>query len=313
MNVRLKGVAERDIDLLLLEEFVASEAFLAWFLTRLGLEGVPTLIDAARSVKTSNGESDLEITARLADRQVCVLIENKIYAPLQPSQAKRYLARAELYRQTGTHDLVTTVLVAPEKYVRADQERRGFDHSICYEDVLEWFVSSDVASSRSIYKRALLSAAISRGVSGWINTPNVATTAFWHSYWELACSLAPELYMPEPSDKPAISGFIRFAPIDLPSGITLIHKAPYGHVDLQFSASSDRLDELRAKYNPHLGEGMRVEQAGKSVVVRISVTRIQLETPLSLSKTAVRESIIAAKRLLMWYRARDLTPVAADG
>lgn len=52
----ISGVSERDIDLLLLEEFMASQAFQRVFLNRCGIEDASFyLIDAQRSVTDSTG------------------------------------------------------------------------------------------------------------------------------------------------------------------------------------------------------------------------------------------------------------------
>jgi hypothetical protein len=59
----IAGVCERDIDLLLLEEFIASVHFIQWFteqINRVDAE-IECLLSAQRSVTQSNGESDLEV------------------------------------------------------------------------------------------------------------------------------------------------------------------------------------------------------------------------------------------------------------
>jgi hypothetical protein len=60
-DIDVPWVCERDIDLLILEEFVASPDFLAWFLGQIGI-GLPfMLISAACNVSSPTRESDLEI------------------------------------------------------------------------------------------------------------------------------------------------------------------------------------------------------------------------------------------------------------
>jgi hypothetical protein len=62
-EISVAGVCERDVDLLLLEEFIASKSFRKWFLAVVGVQAQSVrLVQAARSVTFSNGESDLELT-----------------------------------------------------------------------------------------------------------------------------------------------------------------------------------------------------------------------------------------------------------
>jgi hypothetical protein len=64
----IRGVNERDIDVLLLEEFVSSPTFLRRFLDKIDVDASWVLLCAARSVNTSNGESDLELRIVFAPR-----------------------------------------------------------------------------------------------------------------------------------------------------------------------------------------------------------------------------------------------------
>jgi len=90
MDLALASVTERDLDLLLFEEFVASPEFALWFVNRVGgfdLSEHP-VISASRSVTTASGESDLEVALTTADGSIHYLpVENKISASFQPRQA----------------------------------------------------------------------------------------------------------------------------------------------------------------------------------------------------------------------------------
>jgi len=90
-QLSLSGVCERDVDLLLLEEFISTQEFLHWFMQQVYPKAFSSIefIEAHRSVTQSNGESDLEVTLDIPHR-VRLLIENKVNASLQPMQAERY-------------------------------------------------------------------------------------------------------------------------------------------------------------------------------------------------------------------------------
>jgi hypothetical protein len=307
VDLNLSGVTERDVDLMMVEELVASQEFRNRFTERIGIGTALSVTSAARSVATSNGESDIEVSFTDGHRTTHVLIENKVDAPLQPSQGERYQARGEMYVEQGEHERVIVVLTAPSRYLSSKRQLQGFDHQVAYEEIREWLNGSPASDARIAYKIALIEAAITRGEIGWVLKPDPTTTEFWREYWILATRMAPELQMPEPDAKPATSGFIAFRPAGLPDGYELLHKLPYGHVDLQIRGGAAQMSSIRATYEPSLGLGMRIERASKSAVIRIPVPKIQFRTSFSNVEAEVREGIVAAQRLLAWYRATEAT------
>jgi hypothetical protein len=74
----LASVEERDIDLLLMEEFQISDGFVAWF---------------CDSISDTDGETDLLLRVIIGNRRIGVLIENQISAPEQDEQGERYHIR----------------------------------------------------------------------------------------------------------------------------------------------------------------------------------------------------------------------------
>ncbi len=296
MDVTVRGLTERDIDLLLLEELVHDNGFLRWFLESVGVGGAGQVTGAARSVTTSTGESDLELTIRHGSRVTRLLIENKIDAVLQPRQGERYRERAKAYVDNGECDQAVAILIAPEAY---GDRSRGFDRALSYEAVLAALSSGSGEDARRRYKLYLLRRAIDEAnVPG---PPDAAATRFWREYWELSRTIAPELHMPEPGEKPATSNFIRFDPAELGPEVELIHKVPYGHVDLQFGGAAAKLAMLRDDHRAHLDRDMRIERAHKSVVIRIRVKKTHVRAPFSEAEVAATEAFAAAQRLLEWY------------
>ncbi len=132
--------------------------------------------------------------------------------------------------------------------------------------------------------------------------PDANTTKFWGRYWELTKMLAPELNMKKPGVKPATSSFIHFYPSGLPRGATLIHKVPYGTVDIQFAGKARQVEELADRYGKHLQPGMRICPAGKSAVIRLEVPEVDMGAPFDEIEGAVREGIWAARHLLLWFQ-----------
>jgi hypothetical protein len=72
-------------------------------------------------------------------------------------------------------------------------------------------------------------------------------------------------------------------------------------VDLQFAGLGKRAAQFVAEHGSKLEPGMHIAAANKSLVVRIAVQRVALETPFQNSEPSVRDAVGAAARLLAWY------------
>ncbi len=302
ISIDVSSVLERDIDLLLVELLADSPQFFDWFLSRLGLDADAELLAVEHSVTTQSGESDLEVTFRRGKRAVKLLIENKLGAAFQPRQSERYRERGEQYVRRGDCDAFHTVLVAPASYFGEDETTCGFDHCITLDEVLNWVEQANSFGELGEYKITLIRSALERGSSGWQLVPDEAVTRFWQEYWKLASSDAPELRMPRPGPKPAISNFIYFRPRGLPPDAKLIHKVLYGHVDIQFAGRAEDIDALEREYSGILEEGMHIQRAGKSAVIRMCVPEMDMTAPFAESLPHVRQSLAAATQLLNWHR-----------
>lgn len=179
-EICLSGIDEQDISLLLVEEFVASPAFLAWFLQHVGIKPAQ-LLAAKYSVDTPNGESDLELSISDGSCKTKVLIENKINAVFQENQPERYSQRARNYIESGECGSTTTVLVAPAKYSGSSQTF-GFDRRVSYEEILAWFQKEQPLSGRFRYKSLLIKKALEKKLrNAWDR----------ESFFEQVSNLAP--------------------------------------------------------------------------------------------------------------------------
>ncbi|MGC9329002.1 MAG: PD-(D/E)XK nuclease family protein, partial [Candidatus Hinthialibacter sp.] len=137
--LRVSGVSERDIDLLLLEEFFSSPKFIDWFVESIDFQEAKNseLIQVRRSATDLTGESDLEVElSNHAGDRFILLIENKIKAHFQPRQAHRYQERGASYVSRGLCKKYKTVLIAPHNYLGDDSGKIGFDAVIEYEAVI---------------------------------------------------------------------------------------------------------------------------------------------------------------------------------
>jgi len=331
-DLNIAGVCERDIDLLLLEEFHAGDRFWRW-LTGMALGedlAAARFVRARHSVDQPSGESDLELAIEAPagrrsrsdrSRRIRILFENKLDAVFQPQQAERYRQRGDAYLHNGECDRWVTVLLAPKAYLgwvehgeelwvmpaaapcasrRDAPPRHGFDAVVTYEAMREWFRQAPGLGARRAHKLALLEGAIRKAEEGYRPVPDEPVTAFWQRYWELAQDRAPELNMARPEKKPAAAGFVHFHPVGLPKGAKLVHKLRHGKVDLQFTGGAARVPELQRVIEPLLKPGMALARAGKSVAVRIAVPAVDAARGMDAQQPAVAAGLAAARRLRAW-------------
>lgn len=196
--------------------------------------------------------------------------------------------------------------MAPKKYIKDNVD---FDFVIEYEQIRDWFLKQKDLKERAKYKIEVLNIAIEKSRRGYTPIPDEKTSAFWRSYWNLVDQIAPELGMKEPKrDIPAGSTFIIFHPKELSKGLSLVHKVDRGFVDLEFAGKGNQLDVFERKYKPFLKQGMAIERAYKSAVIRIVIERLNLQKDFNKQKELIIKAIDKAKELTEWAKlhARDL-------
>ena len=275
LEVSIGAVCERDVDLLLVEEFASSPDFVRWFLGRVEdalLEPIE-VVRCRRSATDSTGESDVEIFVRSGDETVAVLIEDKVHAAAQPRQAERYRERGDSYVRAGRCRRFVTVLMAPENYLRGGM--KCFDRAVPYEDLVRAFEDPEVVPARSRFKCAVLRGAIEKSTIGYQAVEDVAVTRFWQGYWKRSQVIAPDLDMKKPGGLPASSSFVYFRPGDMPKGTYLVHKMAHGLIDIQFDRMAEKVSKLRERYGSALEPGMLITRAAKSGVIRVEVPKLR--------------------------------------
>ena len=193
-HIAISGVCERDIDLMLLEEFLSESQFDSWFTEETNINNLNDLQMeiAGQSVTTSFGESDLEVTYRRPNgSKVMLLIENKISAGFQPKQADRYRLRGQNYVSRDLIDEFYTILVCPLGYFK--DTLQGFDARVDYENILNWFKDANDLGARRRYKITLMNSALERATIGYQLKEDSVITDFWGEYWRLVESMDANL------------------------------------------------------------------------------------------------------------------------
>ena len=245
------AIYERDIDLLLVEEFLSDVAFFDHFTFGTSIPKPLSLDDlkAFRSISAVNGETDVLIQYKSITGPVTLFIENKIDASFQPSQIERYITRKSEHPNNAY-----AILVAPNDYING---RNGFDYSISYESLLPYF---ERLGKRGLVKIEMIEIAINKLRRGYQATNDANNLRFQTFYWEIV-SRFPELKMERPRIKPARSSWILLNHIKFPK-IKIYHKVINGRIDIEIDKKlaekyKDVIESNRQKGEEYFVENKR--------------------------------------------------------
>ncbi len=166
-------LAERDMDLLVLEEMLSSDPFKKWLVSKLynGTRQFRRMIGAwhTPSLEPLGSVDILFVFEEMTNRQKCaILIENKIDQPKQNLQAQRYFEFGEKGVQEGYWDEYLTCLFSPQAYFSSLEPSEYFSSYLSYEEIEHWFLraaaeSNSATPERSAYKKTLIRQAIEQG------------------------------------------------------------------------------------------------------------------------------------------------------
>jgi hypothetical protein len=298
----IECVAERDIDLLLLEELHVSVAFRSWLLGQTFGQDVccARFLGAWHSVSHPTlGESDLLLLfADTRGNSTALLIENKIDAPPQLEQAARYRLRGQAGLNHGSWTKFRTCIIAPQAYLGGIGDVGAYEVRLSYELIRDWFQQAGAKDERSTYKARIVQEAIEQNRRGYRPTPHAAVTQFWSDYWHLACAEFPQLQLKQPDQTPAESDWPQFRNSELGPGRRIVHKLADGVVDLEIGSAGAIVEQIAARNAEVVKGELEVVRTGKSASVRLRVPKVDRFGDLSSQLSAVRAGLSAASRLL---------------
>lgn len=287
----LESVRERDIDLLLIEEFSVNVDFVNFFLSKLYNKNIiVNEMIAYHSVTDSEfGESDMILSYKINQQQRFLLIENKIGANAQKQQALRYLKRAE--RLSKKYNCkADTCIVAPQNYLTNNIEAKKYKNRLSYEDLYSYFYQKNTL--RDNYKANVIQLAIDQERRGYTAIKDDFVTEFWHKYWELLQQKIPNAIMKEPLSIPANSDWAIIKFRNLPKGCFIYHKFAKGYVDLQTNFNEEEVRSFCQSYN---NQDMQVVKTGKSYSIRIQVEPIDRCSDIHNQLKAIGKAFSAIK------------------
>ena len=287
----LPYLQERDVDLLLLEEFHANPEFVAWFCSQLGIAG-GELAGAWHSVNGINGETDLLVIVKETNLRRAILIENKIAAPEQPSQSDRYIVRGSDIVERAQADSFTTCMCAPDAYLMGLPPSTSYQHTISYELISDWF--RQMGGARGDWRSRVLADAAAQSRRPYTMIESEVATAFHRAYWQHVRTHHPLLLMNEPGPKGRDSSWVLIKGPRFPSRTYLAHKLRLGRVDLSFEATSaDKLLELDIAWPAN----SFIEQRGATATVTLMVPVIEMANGFDEQRSAVDAALEAMELL----------------
>jgi len=295
------SIAERDIDLLIMEELSVCDEFREWLSSRVFGEPIfKENIGAWHSVCDAElGESDIVFVFSAVDgSRKAVLIENKIDAPPQPLQGKRYRLRGEKGIKEGYWEKFKTLIIAPNKYLSSSKNTESYDNEISYEEILAYFQSRKIRDYRFSYKAKILLEGIEQNRRGYQPTYNEEMTKYVADYFVFSSQYYPHLNIQEAKPRPAGSTWISFHPKSFPKGVELSHQITSGLVKAFFNGQAKSYELLKEKYEGIIPNNASIEIAGKSVAISLEVPKLNpLEVHFKNEQEKVKQALIWLSQL----------------
>ena len=291
MDIKFDTTLERDMDLLIMEEFICSPQFARIFLDTVGITCDYTIDRVIHSMRDADlGESDIVFILNFGDKRHAIHIEDKIDALAMPNQSGRYAKRAEKDIAASKYDEYSVLIVAPAKYLSANQEAQKYEHQVQYEQLRDYFAAQN--DLRSQYKLALIDRAIYDQKAGYQYEANPGVVSF--------CA-AMDAYQREhyPTLPIGTQAWWRGYKTMI-STATIVYKANKGFCDLQFSNCTR--EDLLSKVKDYLSDRMTVDKAGKSASVRIAVSPVWFENRFEDKVREVDEALGAITELYQLSR-----------
>lgn len=176
MELSFKHIDEKDVDMLVMDRLSRGGALLDLLIDVVsgdmpGDASEYELVRVEHSAATRNGESDLLALLSGPSGTHAVLIEDKVDAPAQPQQGKRYELRGKEGVAAGDWVTYSIVIIAPDEYLRSNSE--PYPHELSYQRIRDALPESDG------FGRKMLSEAIMKQQSSWQPSRDEVMSAFY--------------------------------------------------------------------------------------------------------------------------------------
>ena len=291
MEILFKDVLERDVDLMLIDSFCNDDNFVDFIVGRFGIASavIKKIHHSVEDIKM--GETDVCVWFEANNKQYAVMIEDKIDANAQPEQYERYEMRAGNLKRVEKLEECFILIIAPKLYLKTNEMARKYPNQISYEELLSYY------EARNPYKTSLLRRAIRKKEDGYIPIEDFAITKFWEKYYEYRRRYYPDLQLLEVDGPRGSRAVWATFKTNNPSGkLEVWHKADRGCVDLQLPKLGGYEEEVKEILNELL-EGIIVDNASKSVALRIKVPKLDFRQPFEIYQSVMVEIFDAVRHL----------------
>ncbi|MBQ7820842.1 MAG: PD-(D/E)XK nuclease family protein [Clostridia bacterium] len=289
-------IEERDVDFIIMRAFVETSSLRALFLDKTKWSGASVVSIEHSLTDLAYGESDITVIIKHDSKKYALLIENKIDADAMPEQCLRYNKRGEIGVSTGEYDDFAVFLIAPENYIKNNNEAQKYINKISYEEISRVFEREN-----RLFDQNLIESAIQKQAKGYVVNEVPEISLFWHKLYKYCCSVGRKLEMyPVNGPKGLRSMWPRFkSSLD---GTELYYKADQGVVDLQFSGKAK--DGVRLKNSLfEIKDGdMHWEKTGNSLSLRIKVKSMDFNKEFESYTNELDVMIDAVERFTLLSR-----------
>lgn len=302
MKIQFAGIYERDMDLLFMrkiatdnsfvrEFFLNNEAFLkkGYDTTTFSVESV------SHSVRTEDGESDIEVVLSIGGKKIALLIEDKIDAIAMPEQAARYKIRGDKAMSRGDYHDYCVFIIAPKDYIKSNAEAKNYPGKITYESIQEKLTDE--------FENAVMQQALSD--SNIVRLPRDAkVTAFWDQLYDFLNEEYPEVFQVHGHKGLERSGAAgQWISISCAKPYSIQIKSDRGYVDLEIGGYADRFSQFSEKNKELIDrKQLYIRAASKSLAIRKYIDKIDFTEEFEDQKSALIKAFDAAKEL------QDLIP-----
>lgn len=309
MEYRFRDILERDIDMLILEEFACSKSFSDIFLSKIGIKDAKLISTWQSKTDSELGESDITVIFNCNNKRIALLIENKIDAIAMPEQPSRYVLRGNKGIVDGEFDCFNVFIVAPRQYLEQNEKAKEYPNKISYEEIKKYFEEQN--DDRATFKLALINLAIEKQKKGYQVVSNALVTEFWRQYIDYKNLYFPNLNLIINNEiKPTYGIWTCFKTND---GNLIYHKSDKGYVDLTYKGCADKIDTIKQFVIEAIGnfyeQGFSVVKTGKSCAIRISVPKTDFKKSFAEQIIAVKNTFEAVEKLSVLSEKLDISDI----
>lgn len=286
-------IEERDVDFIIMRAFAELPEFRRLFLQRIGYEFCEVVSIEHSFMDNELGESDITIIIKSENKQIGLLVENKINARAMQEQCARYTRRGKKGKEDGLYDEFAVFLVAPQSYMNHNDEAKKYPNRISYEEIRGIFEDAE-----KVYDAEIIEGAIKKQAQGYMVQEVPAITEFWRKLYNYSCisKRALEMYEVE-GPKGARATWPQFK-IPL-KGAELYYKARYGFCDLQFSGKLYDSIRLKKELRNFIDGDMHWAETGTSLSLRIKKMPMNFNKPFESYIEEVEDMLCAIERLTL--------------